>query len=145
MQQLKPVFLAVGLVCVLLMLAWLGASNQTLHAHRPTVFLIVEGDAIESKAQPIIDDLRYRMDTHHGYRVVRTELDARYLVYVEPVVLSDGFRVYADLRVGPQGLGSQGSALGYRNLVQGPIGSELFLSEQLFRLINQAIVAAQEG
>lgn len=142
LQQLVPIFLSVGVVAFLLVFAWIGTSDQTMQTHRPPVYLSVQSDSQDPQLQPFMDDLRYRMETHHSYRMVSQEAAAAYVVQVEVQFASEGLRANASVHVGPQGRQPEGTPLGYRKVVQGPTGASLLLSEQLFRLINQEIADA---
>lgn len=72
MQQkntLKAPILVMGVVLILLALAWF-PNQQTPVQQRPFIDLYVQYDSSNSSLEQLATDIRYRMSTHHSYRLL---------------------------------------------------------------------------
>lgn len=130
-RQLAPVIAVVAVVLILLVLAWVGTPEDGEHSYRPPVFVTVE---LEENTRPLIilaDDLRYRMNTHHTYRITENPEDAHFRVLVRVRKVSTGIRAEAEI--------STARTSGYTQIVEGPENASLMLSGKIFSLINQEI------
>ncbi|TRW47913.1 hypothetical protein FM042_11290 [Aliidiomarina halalkaliphila] len=130
-QKLAPVIAIVAVVLTLLVLAWVGTPDDAEHGYRPPLALTVE---LEENTRPLIilaDDIRYRMNTHHTYRITDEPEDAHFRVLVRVRTVSAGIRAEAEI--------SSARSSGYTQVVEGPENASLMLSGKLFSLINQEI------
>ena len=129
-KSLKMPILVMGVVLVLLARAWF-PNHDTPVQQRPYVDLYVSYDADNPRLDQVATDIRYRMGTHHGYRLMSDRLP-----------MADDFTVHR-VRID---LNEEDGALYLRALVDeqsievnGPRNAASSLSSKLFSLINDAL------
>lgn len=138
-NNLKVPLFAVAAALVLVLLAWLPANQQPVQ-QRPYVQLALDYDRGDARLQQMADDLRYRMNTHHGYRLhdPQTPLAPGYQVHQVDVTLR---RVQG---VDDARLVLRASVADQHIEVDGPLEAAPALSSQLFRLLNSELQSAQQ-
>lgn len=132
-KSLKTPILVMGVILVLLALAWF-PSHETPIQQRPYVDLHVQYDANNARLEQLATDLRYRMGTHHEYRMLgeQTLIEEGYVVHRIRVELTE--------REGQLHLVAQ---INDQNVeVNGPRSAASSLSAKLFSLINATLVQA---
>ncbi|WP_194757249.1 hypothetical protein [Aliidiomarina indica] len=130
-QKLAPVVAIVAVVIALLILAWVGTPDDADRVYRPPVALTVELTENSRPLTILADDLHYRMNTHHTYRITDAPETAHFVVEVRVRTIEQGIRAEADI--------SSSSSSGFTQVVEGPENASLMLSGKLFSLINQEI------
>ncbi|MCL5049899.1 hypothetical protein [Aliidiomarina maris] len=125
--------IAVLAVLALLTLAWLPAQTGNVQ-QRPWVDLELSFDASNRHLQPLATDLRYRMNTHHTYRLLNenSQVPQGHTIHVIRIELSQ----QDDM------LWLRANAAGQAIEVNGPISAASSLSSKLFSLINQTLAQA---
>lgn len=132
-RSLKVPILVVGVVLVLLVLAWL-PSHETPVQQRPYVDLHVQYDATNPRLEQVATDIRYRMNTHHSYRLLS-----------ETLPLTDDFklhRVRVELSEANQVIFLRAVVNEQSIEVNGPRNAVSSLSSKLFSLINDTLEQA---
>lgn len=132
-KSLKIPLLVMSVVLVLLALAWF-PNHETPAQQRPYVDLHVQYDSNNARLEQLATDVRYRMGTHHEYRLLS-----------EQTRVGDGFTVHR-IRIE---LSEQAGILHLRaqindqNIeVNGPQAAASSLSSKLFSLINETLAQA---
>lgn len=132
-KSLKVPVLVMSLVLVLLALAWF-PNDQTPAQQRPYVDLYVQYDSNNARLEQLATDLRYRMGTHHEYRLLseQTRVADGFVVHRIRVELSEEAGIlHLRARINDQNLE-----------VNGPPEAASSLSSKLFRLINETLTQA---
>lgn len=129
-KSLKTPILVMGVVLILLALAWLPGYDTPIQ-QRPYVDLHLQYDAGNSRLEQLATDVRYRMGTHHEYRILS-----------EQTLLHDDFTVHR-VRID---LSEESGVIYMRALVDeqalevnGPRQAASSLSAKMFSLINDTI------
>ncbi|MCC5880849.1 MAG: hypothetical protein JJU03_13255 [Idiomarina sp.] len=133
MQQknsLKAPILVMGVVLILLALAWF-PTQQTPMQQRPYVDLYVQYDTGNSQLEQLATDIRYRMSTHHSYRL----LNERVPLYDDLII----HRVRVELSEENGALHLRARVDEQTIEVNGPQNAASSLSSKLFSLINEAL------
>ena len=132
-KSLKVPVLVLSLVLVLLALAWF-PNHQTPTQQRPYVDLYVHYDSNNSRLEQLATDLRYRMGTHHEYRLLseKAQVADGYIVHRVRVELSDeAGNLHLRALINDQSIE-----------VNGPPEAASSLSSKLFSLINESLAQA---
>lgn len=127
---LKIPLLLVALVVVLLTLAWL-PGQQTPVQQRPYVDLVIHYPLHQPRLQTLAEDIRYRMNTHHEYRLLSEQapVNAGLRVHRVKVELAqEDSHVWITAQV---------DQAQFR--VDGPVNAASSLSAKVFSLINDAL------
>lgn len=132
-KSLKTPILVISVILVLLALAWF-PTHETPIQQRPYVDLSVQYDAQNARLEQVASDLRYRMHTHHEYRLLteQTRIVEGFTVHRVSVELNerDGL-LYLVAQVNEQTIE-----------VNGPRAAASNLSSKLFSLINDTLAQA---
>lgn len=132
-KSLKVPVLVMSLVLVLLALAWF-PNHQTPTQQRPYVDLHVQYNSYNSRLEQLATDLRYRMGTHHEYRLLseQTHIEESFTVHRIRIELSEEAGVlHLRALINDQSVE-----------VNGPPGAASSLSAKLFSLINETLAQA---
>ena len=132
-KSLKTPILVVSVILVLLALAWF-PTHETPIQQRPYVDLSVRYDTQNARLDQVASDLRYRMHTHHEYRLLteQTRIVEGFTVHRVHVELSERDGVlYLLAQVNDQNIE-----------VNGPSGAVSSLASKLFSLINDTLAQA---
>lgn len=132
-RSLKVPILVVSLVLILLALAWL-PSQETPVQQRPYVDLHVSYAASNPRLEQVATDIRYRMNTHHSYRLVSENLPLTddFTLHRVQIELSEADKIiYLRALVNEQSIE-----------VNGPRNAVSSLSSKLFSLINDTLEQA---
>lgn len=132
-NSLKIPILVVAGALVLLVLAWLPGQQLPMQ-QRPYLDVQISYDSGNRRLAQVADDLRYRMNTHHGYRLVTENMviPEEYLLHDVVIELNEEAGVlYLRALVDNQPIE-----------VNGPAGAASSLSAKLFSLINSTLEQA---
>ncbi|RUO34345.1 hypothetical protein CWE13_12005 [Aliidiomarina shirensis] len=127
MKKILPLLL-IGLAVVLFaIMSWFGSSDSSVSQFRPPIGLEIEYTENDRMQKRVADDILYRMQTHHEYRLATAQTGtpvANVAITIERVG-DDAIRIVADVN-------------GQPIVVEGPAEVALSLSAKMFSLVNNA-------
>lgn len=130
-SSLKIPLLVTALIVVLLALAWLPGQQQVPVQQRPYVELVINYDTRHTRLRSLAEDIRYRMNTHHEYRLLSEQRPQGADLHIHQVAVNigqDGAQLWIDVQVNQE-----------QFRVDGPLDAASSLSAKVFSLINNAL------
>lgn len=128
MKKILPLLLIGVAVMLFAVMSWLGSSDSTVNQFRPPIGLEMEYTENDRMQKRVADDILYRMQTHHEYRLASAQTGtpvANVLINIERIG-NDGIKISADVN-------------GQPIVVEGPAEVALSLSAKMFSLVNNAL------
>lgn len=128
MKKILPLLLIGVAVMLFAIMSWFGSSNSTMNQFRPPIGLEMEYSENDRIQKRIADDILYRMQTHHEYRLASAQTGtpvANVVINIERMG-NDEIKITADVN-------------GQPIIVEGPAEVALSLSAKMFSLVNNAL------
>ncbi|EGN76178.1 hypothetical protein A28LD_0257 [Idiomarina sp. A28L] len=128
MKKILPLLLIGVAVMLFAVMSWLGSSDSTVNQFRPPIGLEMEYTENDRMQKRVADDILYRMQTHHEYRLATSQTG-------DPV---------ASVQINIERLGNDeikitANVNGQPIIVEGPAEVALSLSAKMFSLVNNAL------
>ncbi|MCH8493758.1 MAG: hypothetical protein LAT53_11045 [Idiomarina sp.] len=137
-KKILPLLLIAAAVLVFMVLSWLGPASNPQTQYRPWIdisFTFSENDRVQRQ---VVNDVIYRMQTHHQYRIASSAEDA-VAAHVEVDVRrsSEQLILTATIRAANSASETQQTAQENQTIVvEGPAEVAINLSAKLFSLVN---------
>ena len=137
-KKILPLLLIAAAVLVFMVLSWLGPASNSQTQYRPLIdisFTFSENDRVQRQ---VVNDVIYRMQTHHQYRIASSAEDA-VAAHVEVDVrrISEQLILTATIRAANSTNETQQTAQENQTIVvEGPAAVGINLSAKLFSLVN---------
>lgn len=127
-KKILPLLLIGVAVMLFAVMSWLGSSDSTVNQFRPPIGLEMEYTENDRMQKRVADDILYRMQTHHEYRLATAQTG-------DPV---------ANVQINIERLGNDeikitANVNGQPIVVEGPAEVALSLSAKMFSLVNNAL------
>lgn len=137
-KKILPLLLIAAAVISFMVLSWLGPASNPQVQYRPLVDIVFEYSEADRVQRQVVNDVIYRMQTHHQYRIASSAEDnvaAHVLVDVrrsnEQLILTATIRA-ANVTTETEGTAQYDQSI----VVEGPAEVAINLSAKLFSLVN---------
>ncbi|MFU8784289.1 hypothetical protein [Aliidiomarina sp.] len=137
-KKILPLLLIAAAVMVFMVLSWLGPASNPQTQYRPLIdvsFTFSESDRVQRQ---VVNDVIYRMQTHHQYRIASSAEDA-VAAHVEVEVRRSSEQLILTATIRAANSTSETEQTSRENqtiVVEGPAEVAINLSAKLFSLVN---------